>query len=256
MKILFCIPAYGSQVRIETAMSAASGVMHLAQNIPGSEVKMFAVDMAEIARVRNLFASLMLHEEHDALIMLDSDMGVPPDTFTRLIRSGHEVCGLTYPKREIDLQRFYNSARAGAEFEAARVGALNFIAAGAFIHNNGTIDIKDSFIEMRELPGGCLVIRRSALEKMWKAIPSIRQTEGISDVEGQMGMTKIIRCFDNIQKGNVKVSEDLSFCRRWREIGGQIHALFDVPVAHYGHMKFEGAYSAQLMAGATNIQPG
>lgn len=254
MKILLCVPAYGSQVRVETALAMATGVMHMNQNIPGAEIKIFTMDMAEIARVRNLFASLILQEQYDVLLMLDADMSVPPDTFTRLVMSPHEVCGLTYPKREIDLQRFYDAAKSGAEFEAARVGALNFICANGFVHNNGSVDIRDSFLEMQEIPGGCMMIRRTALEKMWAKIPSIRQTKEISDIEAVSGLTRIIRCFDNIQEGNTKFSEDLSFCRRWRLIGGQIFALFDVPVAHFGHMKFEGAYSAQLMARATNIQ--
>lgn len=254
MKILLCVPAYGSQVRIETALSMATAVMHLSQNIPGAVVKIFTMDMAEIARVRNLFASVMLKEEHDVLLMLDSDMSVPADTFTRLVMSPHEVCGLTYPKREIDLQRFYEAAKSGAEFEAARVGALNFICANSFVHKDGTVDIQNSFLEMEEIPGGCMMIRRSALEKMWAKIPAIRQTQDIGDIEAVTGLTRIIRCFDNIQHGSAKFSEDLSFCRRWREIGGQIFALFDVPVAHFGHMKFEAAYSAQLMARATNVQ--
>lgn len=255
MKILFCLPAYGSEVRVETALSLASNVMHMTSSIPGAMVKMFAIDMAEIARVRNLFASLVLEEEHDVLLMLDSDMGVPPETFTRLIMSPHEVCGLTYPKRELDLARFHQLAQGGADLETSRVGALNFIAADSFVHRDGTIDVRESFLEMNALPGGCMMIRRTALQRMWDKMPSIRQTKEIGDIEGSMGLTRVIRCFDNIANGNTKLSEDLSFCRRWRDIGGHIHALFDVPVAHYGQMKFEGAYSHNLMARATNVSP-
>lgn len=253
MKILFCVPAYGSDVRVETAMALASGVMHITQTIPNAEVRLFAIDMAEIARVRNLFASMALQDGFDALLMLDSDMSVPPETFTRLLMSPYEVCGVTYPKREIDLERFRQLAAGGADLNACTAGALNFIAAGAFVHKDGRIDVKDSFLEMKELPGGCMMIRTSALKRMWKDIPAIRQTDHIGDIEERMGLKKLIRCFDNIQKGNSKFSEDLSFCRRWTGIGGQIFAIFDVPVAHFGHMRFEGKYSDFLMPRATNV---
>ena len=254
MRVLFCCPAYGSQVRVETMLTVASAVMHMSQNIPGIEIKMFAIDMAEIARVRNLFASMAMEEGHDALIMLDSDMSVPPETFTRLLLSNHEVCGLTYPKRQIDLAKFHELAASGVEFEAARIASLSFISANAFVHRNGDIDIRESYVEMQELPGGCLVIRKGVFEKMWSKIPSIRQAKDVYDVEQTLGLTRLIRCFDNIQNGTMKFSEDISFCKRWTSIGGKIHALFDVPVSHYGHMKFEGSFQANLMARALEVK--
>lgn len=253
MRVLFCIPAYGSSVRTETMLSVASGVMHMSQTMPGSEIRLFSIDMAEIARVRNVFASMALVQEFDALLMLDADMGVPAETFSRLLLSPHEVCGLTYPKRQIDLERFHRMAAAGADLNACRTGALDFISAGAFVHENGQIDVKDSFLEMNDIPGGCMMIRTSALKKLWQKMPDIRQTQHIHDIEEKLGITRVIRCFDNIQSGNTKFSEDISFCRRWKSVGGKIHALFDVPVAHYGSMKFEGSYSDYLLAAATNI---
>lgn len=254
MKVLFCLPAYGSEVRVETMLSVAASCMHMTQNIPGLELRMFGIDMAEIARVRNLFASIALEENYDALIMLDSDMGIPPDIFTRLLLSPHEVCGLTYPKREIDLERFHQMASSGADLETCKTGALNFIAADDFVHNGGQISVTDSYLEMQHLPGGAMMIRTSALQKLWKKLPDIRQTKFIFDIEGRQGLTKVIRCFDNIQDGNTKYSEDISFCRRWTGIGGKIYALFDVPVSHFGSMKFEGRYSDHLMARARNVQ--
>jgi len=162
---------------------------------------------------------------------------------------------VTYPKREIDLARFHLLAKNGADLNAATQGALNFISANAFIHDKGNIEVKDSFLEMTDMPGGCLMIRRSALDTLWKRMPSIRQTDEIGDMEASLGLTRVIRCFDNFQNGNLKLSEDYSFCRRWREVGGRIHALFDVSVAHYGHMKFEGKFSDNLMARARNVRP-
>lgn len=250
MKLLICVPAYGSTVRVETMNSIAVGMIRLQQQMPHVEIRLFSVDMAEIARVRNLFASLAMKDGYDALLMVDSDMGVPPDTFARLLASGHEVCGLTYPKRQIDLQRFHALAAAGVDFDAARVQALTFIAAGGFVHDNGKLQIIEGFLEMNELPGGCLLIHTSALKRMWKEMPKIRQTTHVSDFEKQMGLDQIIRCFDNVNLDHTKLSEDLSFCHRWRSINGRIFGLVDVPVTHCGNMNYEGRYIDFLMANA------
>lgn len=34
--------------------------------------------------------------------------------------------------------------------------------------------------------------------------------------------------------------EDIAFCRRWRELGGEIHALVDAPVSHHGMTAWAG----------------
>lgn len=252
MKLLICVPAYGGTVRVETMNSIALGMNHLLQNFPSIELKLFTLDLAEIARVRNIFVSLAMKEGHDAVVMLDSDMGVPHDAFSRLLASGHEVCGLTYPKRTIDLQRLHDLAQQGFEFEKARTLALTFICAGGFVHDQGKIEVKDGFLEMTELPGGCLFIRTSALERMWKEMPEIRQAKDITDLEERMGIERLIRCFDNIPRGKTKLSEDLSFCYRWRSINGRIFGMVDAPVTHVGAMQFEGRYIDLLMASATS----
>lgn len=253
MKILFCIPAYGSVVRSETMMAVTTGIMHMTAHIPGVSVRVFTIDMAEISRVRNIFASMTLEGDYDALIMLDSDMGVSPDTFTRLVLSGHAVCGLTYPKRTIDLPRFHALAKAGESYERCLTGALTFIAAGMFVHNNGQIDVREGFLETRGLPGGCILIRKEMLEAMWEKLPKIRQTGNISDMEAELGLSRIIRCFDNIQDGDNKLSEDLSFCQRVLDVGGKIMVFIDGVVAHYGGMKFEGKYGDLLLAAAQPV---
>lgn len=253
MKILFCIPAYGGSVRAETMLAVSTGVIQLSKNFPSAEIRLFTVNMAEISRVRNIFASMLLEQGYDALFMLDSDMGVPPETFSRLLASGHDVCGLTYPRRQIDLAKFHQLAQAGNSYDASHTGALSFIAAGSFVHNNGQIDIREGFLEMNEIPGGCMLIRRAAVELLWKKSPQLRQTQNINDMEGDLGLTKLIRCFDNIQEGPTKYSEDISFCRYYRKAGGKIMALIDVSVAHYGDMKYEGRYSDLLLSGAKTV---
>jgi len=228
-------------------------VIQLSKNFPSAEIRLFTINMAEIARVRNIFASMVLNEGYDALFMLDSDMGVPADTFSRLLASGHDVCGLTYPRRQIDLAKFHQMAQAGNSFESCQTGALSFIASGSFIHNNGQIDIREGFLEMNEIPGGCMLIRRAAIELIWTKMPKLRQTQNISDMEADLGLKKLIRCFDNIQEGATKYSEDISFCRYYRKSGGKIMALIDVSVAHYGDMKYEGRYSDLLLSGAKPV---
>src|SRR5262249_54923132 len=47
------------------------------------------------------------------------------------------------------------------------------------------------------------------------------------------------------EAGNL-VSEDLSFCLRWRECGGEILAMLDEPIFHVGSHAFIGLFSEGL----------
>jgi hypothetical protein len=37
------------------------------------------------------------------------------------------------------------------------------------------------------------------------------------------------------------LSEDYAFCRRWRDLGGEIFADFDSRLTHVGHASYEGS---------------
>jgi hypothetical protein len=240
MRILFCVPAYGGSVRSETMQTVASGLLSLAK--AGHEVRLFSVDMAEISRVRNLFASLALQEKWEALIMVDADMSFPDTVFNQMVDSGYDVCGLTYPKRTIDLERFHAAAQAGKTLEVSTIEGLTFIVPDGFVHDGGKLNIQKGFVEMKGLPAGCMLIRLKVLETMWKKLPEIHQTTRIDGLESSLGLKALIRCFDNIKAHDTNFSEDLSFCMRWKALGGRIHALADASVTHHGFMKFEGKY--------------
>jgi hypothetical protein len=52
-------------------------------------------------------------------------------------------------------------------------------------------------------------------------------------------VTRLIRAFDEIKIGsNPAMSEDTSFCERWRRCGGEIWAAVDFPVGHIGRFNF------------------
>jgi hypothetical protein len=53
-----------------------------------------------LARSRNWLAQQAIDHEADWAIWLDSDMTFPPDTFARLIESGHDVVTTNAPKRK------------------------------------------------------------------------------------------------------------------------------------------------------------
>lgn len=78
----------------------------------------------------------------------------------------------------------------------------------------------DGLLEVASVPTGFLRLSRACLERMHK-------------VYGP-GM------FDNIRHETGRYSEDISFCRRWRSIGGKVWIDPEIAMVHVGPHGFAG----------------
>ncbi|HTI67751.1 MAG TPA: hypothetical protein VL460_09440, partial [Caulobacteraceae bacterium] len=94
------------------------------------------------------------------------------------------------------------------------------------------------------LATGFMLIRREVLEKMAAAHPELLCI--ITDMNAPPKRT--VMFFESmIEPDNREhLSEDYAFCRRWRDIGGEIWADFQTRMTHVGH----AAYSGSLMDAA------
>ena len=73
-------------------------------------------------------------------------------------------------------------------------------------------------------------MRRSVIEKMIRAYPELLQPLGpVGPAKEEFPL--VPHLFHYLDPNT---PEDISFCRRWRAIGGKIHALLDCETVHYG----------------------
>jgi len=90
-------------------------------------------------------------------------------------------------------------------------------------------------LEVDAVPFGCVRCSRSMIERM---------VEHYADMEffcSQAKDEKAWALFDPLRiKDNLKCSEDISFCRRWRAMGGKIHIMPEVKMGHTGFKTFVG----------------
>lgn len=78
----------------------------------------------------------------------------------------------------------------------------------------------DGLLEVASLPTGFLRISRQCATQMHEAFGALM--------------------FDNIREGDRRFSEDISFCKRWRSIGGQVWADPEIKMGHIGNKLFDG----------------
>ncbi len=96
------------------------------------------------------------------------------------------------------------------------------------------------------------MIRRSALERMTAAYPETRFSRVHSlpksgsrrDAAQSPNLFALFDCIIDPATG-AYLSEDYSFCRRWRQIGGEIWIDGASKLTHSGHYEFVGDHASR-----------
>ncbi len=113
----------------------------------------------------------------------------------------------------------------------------------------------NGFMRVDGCGAGILLFQREVISEMLLKLPDIVDPFPInkhpaSELILAQGLTRLIRPFDPIVNMEIgRLSEDLSFCRRWiYGCGGQVWANISHAVGHIGYHEFKAAYADFLAA--------
>ena len=183
-----------------------------------------------ISRVRNVHMSVFLNEypECDYFMSIDSDLEIvnafsTNNIFSKLIAHDKEFVGGLYALKQTE-----NDPICSSQPLDPKVSRQN-------------ITFDSGLMEMKWLSSGCWCIKRSAVEKMVKAYPELTYV-GDDNVSGKvihgLYIPQIFEIEEKVTGKKFKkyLSEDWSWCERWRSLGGQIFADTSIVLRHIGKM--------------------
>jgi len=91
-------------------------------------------------------------------------------------------------------------------------------------------------VEVGTLGTGFMLVKRTVFEQMIEAgAQKYTDAIGLSSVEND-NQYDFFNC--TIDSQGRYLTEDWSFCRKWRELGGQIWADTSIPLVHVGYYRF------------------
>lgn len=224
--ILVCIPAFGHMISAATFLSTH----HLQSTLisKGIGTGITTMSFPDIAELRSMFLTIF-HDTVQAshFLMVDADMGFQPNLIEEMLMLDEPIVGTIYPHRRLP-QTWVGSGT--GEAMAARRG---------------------NFMEVEGVGMGITLIRRDAVIKMVESFPDLIDTRiqmhPAFDLLRGAGCSRLIRMFEKLdlpERG--VVSEDLSFCIRWRQLGGKVWASIGHRVSHVGQHDFAGRYLDQF----------
>jgi hypothetical protein len=240
-KLLIATPAYGNMFYTPYVRSIIGLQRRLAQRKWDS--LFMTISYADIVNSRNYLLT-QWYDKTDAthLLFIDADMGYPAKLIIEMIELGKPVVGVIAPKREIDLNRLAESVRKGENTERAIARAHKYVFRP--VKQAGKHTIINGFVEVEGCGAGILLIERSCVRRILEKMPEVSDPTVQQTFPAFKDLDRLIRAFDVISVKGAQMSEDYSFCHRWRQqCGGEIWANVRHKITHIGLQRFTGRYA-------------
>ncbi len=220
--ITVAIPAYGNQVSVATFNTVTSLVqMFISKGIQGASA---AFSYPDVAEARNILLTAwydtMPASTH--MLFIDSDMGFDPSIVIDFLTFNEPMVGALYSRKTIPIQ--WAASGLGDQFAERR----------------------GDFMKVAGLGMGCFLIRRDAIDIMLQKMPELIDTRMQFHAAKDMIPNRIIRAFDGFDNPDDqtagRLSEDLAFCCRWRQCGGDVWAAMHHTIEHMGIYSYKANY--------------
>jgi hypothetical protein len=217
-----------------------------------------AANESLITKARNILVEGFLKSQATHLLFIDADLGFQADDVVRMIQQDKDIIGGQYAKKKINWDVVKSVVANNPDIPGPLINAV--VAESTFkpIGDQLTFNINEP-VEVESIATGLMLIKREVFEEMAAKMPEIEVVSGGSETMDPKTMTRITDAhrkahafFDvSIDKETrAYTSEDFTFCKRWRGLGGKIFLAPWTKTVHVGTYE----YVCDLAATATWAQ--
>jgi len=198
---------------------------------------------------RNLCVSSFMESSHTHLLFVDSDIEFQTQSIFKMIASDKDVISVPYPLKQMFWEKAWERMSKGDIKNAKDLKFKGLYSYPMKVADDKNITVDNGVIEVTHSPTGCMLIKRSVIEKMIKEYPD---TEIIQKtvVNGEL-ITRpyLYNLFDTMYDPKTKqyLGEDFAFCKRWKDIGGKCYALITDRITHVGEHQYRGCFADELI---------
>lgn len=183
-----------------------------------------------IPYIRNLMAMKSLEMGADALLFIDSDVSFNPGPIIKLIESEYDFCALPYRLKRSN---------------------EHYLCTIESDENMRPITDGKGWIKLQSVATGLTKYSRKCLEMM---VEAHRDREYLYTAVDNDPPMRIVSVFEYQIIDKTLWGEDYTFCRRWRDLGGDIWLWPDATTQHWGVCAYSGNMSHYLTIEALKEQ--
>lgn len=241
MNLFIAVPCYGGQ-GFASCWVSITGLTHELRNREIGYTVRTVTGESLIPRGRNTLTHEFLRTECTHLLFIDTDLQFSPEHVIGMLEADKDLVGGAYPKKSINAERVRMAAERG-ESDILKFG-------GEYVVNvfedalpkkpdedgSVTIPLDKGCVPVSEVGTGFMLVKRDVFVKMWEAYPD---NWYLSDARETLGHT-VHNWFDCPIVEHRLLSEDYSFCQKWRAMGGTIWLYLPANLTHIGTYPFRG----------------
>lgn len=243
--ILIGTPCYGGMVNHLYMQSVLQMIAYgSARNVMFS-LGLLANDSL-ITRGRNtLLAKFLDTPAFTHLFFIDSDIGFEPEALGRMLDFDQDIVAGMYPLKVIHWPQVGQRIPSLAP-QAQHTAGLNYVGIPC---KGDEFEERDGFATGDYAGTGFMLMKRKVAEKMAASYPETKykfaQTYPIPKEQSQ-NQFNIFDCMVDPDTG-AYLSEDFTFCHRWRKIGGKIWLDRQTNLTHIAIMPFKGTLPVHFL---------
>ena len=210
-RVMIAAPSYDGTITVWHA-SSLSETCKLGLT---KDITVFSIYMsydALVQRARNDIVQLAIDTDVDDLVFIDCDVDWNPEDFFKLLEHDVDIVGATYPKK--------------GDEETYPVKVQNGIEGWTGVDEKGLVEVEG-------IGTGFLKINKNALKQIYESCEEYTEPHKEKPIK---------MVFDiKIENGEL-VSEDISFCDKWRDLGGKIYFDPSINLSHVGTKRWTGNF--------------
>lgn len=184
----------------------------------------FKIGESLLSRARNELVNEFLQTDYTHFLFIDSDIMFNPQDVLGLIEIDKLFIGAPYPLKKINWQRIINAVKKYPDIKSENLTRVSSEYVFDFIEKPETVNMNEPLL-VKEIGTGFMLIKRDVFTGMIESYPSIKYTE--------QGKT-LYAFFDSMILDDRYLSEDYTFCSRWRKMGGEIYICPWMVAKHCG----------------------
>jgi hypothetical protein len=173
------------------------------------------------------------------LMFVDADIGFEPEELHRLLGLDEDLVAGRYPLKVRDWAKILDLAKTATPGVKLESMGLNYVGQPCPVAD---LETKGGFVTGIYAGTGFMMVTRRALERMISAYPETKYKEAQTYPKAKEPSPHLYNLFDCMidPETGAYLSEDFTFCRRWRALGEKLWLDTQSSLVHVGSHEFHG----------------
>jgi hypothetical protein len=239
MNLFIALPCFGGMIHSTFFQCVLELVKVLDKNNIDHEIICLANESL-ISRARNSFVAMFLEKvEYTHLLFLDVDIMFDPLDILKLTTIDKDICGLSYPKKALNWNKIRHILK-----EHPTISDNDLAVRSTDMNLNLKVDsdkkclVENEFVEVNDIPTGCMLIKRSSLITM---IHKYEHRKYTNNVHGYSNRNTFYDLFCVGVENDIYLSEDYYFCKLARDAGLRLWLSCTAILGHVGRYEYLGS---------------